>query len=133
MNKYVRSPRLLIVDAAIDLLLGSLLLVFPKNLVAFLGIPGAENAFYPAILGAVLFGIGIALLVEHLQGAGGLGLLGAVSINMSGGLVLAGWLLFGHLALPPRGLVILWVLVFFLVGISSFELIAHFWGPRQSH
>ena len=115
---------LLRIDAAINLLLGVLLLVFPQRLVDALGIPAAEQVFYPSILGAVLFGIGIALLLEQRSG-GGLGLAGAVAINLCGGIALAFWLLFGDLALPARGIVFLWTLVTVLVGLSAVELLTH--------
>ena len=61
----MRSSALLTVDAIVNLVLGSLLIVFPTGLVSLLGVPAAEPAFYPSILGAVLFGIGIALLIER--------------------------------------------------------------------
>jgi hypothetical protein len=116
------SSTLLTVDAAINLVLGVLLVLFPAGLVAALGIPHAEMTFYPSMLGAVLCGIGIALLIERVRGASGLGLAGAVSINLTAGLVLAGWLIWGALALPTRGRVVLWSLVAVLVGISTLEL-----------
>ena len=131
-NTKMQSPLLLIVDAVINLVLGVLLIVFPDGLVAFLGIPGAESAFYPGILGGVLFGIGIALLVQYFRGNGGLGLEGAISINLSGGAVLAAWLVFGQLDLAFRGQVFLWLLVVLLVGISSLELITIGAGKRGS-
>ena len=126
----MRSSILLLVDAVINFLLGILLIFFPASLVIALGIPGSDSAFYPSILGAVLFGIGIALLVERFRGSAGLGPCGAVSINLSGGLVLAGWLLSGSLELPLRGHIVLWILVLILVGISSLELFVR--APRRS-
>jgi hypothetical protein len=116
---------LLIIDGLINLALGIVLLLFPSALVAYLGVPSAENSFYPNILGGVLFGIAIALFLESRSNAGstrGLGLLGAVVINLCGGLVLGAWLLLGGLELPLRGTVFLWSLVIILVGISSIEL-----------
>jgi len=118
---------LLITDAAINLLIGGLLLFFPRGIVAALGLPGANEVFYPSILGAVLVGIGVALLVDCFgdkKGVRGLGLAGAVSINLCGGIVLAAWLCFGSLDLPTRGFVILWCLVLLLVGISALEVTA---------
>ena len=116
------SSALLRADALINLLLGATLVFFPRGLVTALGIPDAEVAFYPSILGAVLFGIGIALWIEHLRGSSGLGLAGAISINLCGGVVLAAWLLFGSLSLPLRGRLLLWGLVVLLSGISVLEL-----------
>jgi hypothetical protein len=117
---------LLTVDGIINLVLGVLLIVFPAPLVSYLGIPD-EPRFYANILGGVLLGIGIALFLERgvrgWRGAG-LGLAGAVAINLCGGFVLAGWLVFGNLALPLPGTLILWLLVFLLVSISLAEIIA---------
>ena len=97
------SSALLTIDAIINLVLGILLVLFPAGLVAALGLPNAELAFYPSMLGAVLFGIGVALLIQRARGASGLGLAGAVTINLTAGLVLAGWLIRGSLSLPIRG------------------------------
>ena len=114
------SRHLLLVDAAINLLLWLFLLLFPENLVKALGIPQSEQAFYPNILGAVLFGIGIALLIQRKRD-GGLGLLGAIAINLCGGLVLALWLVFWSLSLPMHGFVGLWFLVVVLFVASGLE------------
>ena len=116
---------LLMIDGVINLILGVVLLIFPSGLVAFLGVPPAQNAFYPNILGGVLLGIAVALFIESRSAddhVSGLGLLGAVSINLCGGLVLGAWLLLGELELPFRGSIFLWSLVVLLVGISSVEL-----------
>jgi hypothetical protein len=120
----MKHTLLLKIDAAINLILGILLLVFPLKLVKALGMPMAEPSFYPTILGAVLFGIGLALLIEcYRQSSGliGLGLGGAIAINLCGGLVLAIWLLSGSLNLPLRGQIFLWILVLILVGLSLIE------------
>ncbi len=116
----VGSKALLAIDAGINLALGALLLFFPAALVSALGIPGAESSFYPSILGAVLFGIGVALWIQRRSPAG-LGLAGAIAINLCGALALAGWLLFGSLSLPERGFVTLWSLVAVLMGLSAIE------------
>jgi hypothetical protein len=121
----MESRSLLAVDAGINLVLGALLVAFPRALVSALGVPDAVQGFYPSILGGVLFGIGIALVIERARGASGLGLAGAASINLCGGLVLVGWLLFGSLALPLRGSLLLWGLAVILVVLSSFELAHH--------
>ncbi len=113
---------LLVVDAVINLGLGASLVLFPKGLVLALGIPDAEVAFYPSILGAVLFGIGLALLIERIRGSSGLGLSGAIAINLCGGAVLAAWLVSGALAVPLRGRFLLWGLVVLLVGVSGLEI-----------
>jgi hypothetical protein len=118
----------LFVDAVINLILGVLLLIFSDSLVNFLGVPVSESSFYPNVLGGVLFGIGLALLVECFRksdGLIGLGLGGAVTINLCGGIVLACWLLFGNLSIPTFGHIFLWILVIVLIGISILELMAY--------
>ena len=117
---------LLLTDALINLALGVVLVAFPKAVAEALGLPSMQTAFFPSILGAVLFGIGVALWIEWRPWrarTGGLGLAGAIAINLSGGLCLAGWLLLGSLGLTLRGNVVLWVLVVILVGISTAEWI----------
>ena len=115
---------LLAIDAIINYALGILCLLYPY-LAPALGVPVVENSFYPSILGAVLFGIGIALTIEYFRKGSelvGLGLGGAVAINLAGGFVLILWLIFGNLAIPVRGFVFLWILAASLVLISLFEL-----------
>ena len=80
----MRHVTLLTLDATINLLLGVLLLAFSDGLASLLGVPPAAHGFYPNILGGVLFGIGIALLMERRNKTGigiGLGLGGAIAIN----------------------------------------------------
>lgn len=119
---------LLCIDAGINFMLGILLLAFSQPITDLLGVPFSDVRFYPTILGAVLFGIGIALMIEILRkpkGLVGLGVGGAVAINLSGGIVLLIWLLSSALHLPLRGRVFLWSLAVLLVGISMAELIVH--------
>lgn len=125
----MKKPTLLLIDGGINLILGVLLIAFPQSLVAALGVPLAESAFYPNILGGVLFGIGIALLIEWKGQPGvglGLGLWGAVAINLCGGFVLTAWLIFGELALPAVGVVFLWILAVLLIGLSFIEIMHSF-------
>jgi len=107
-------------------MLGIVLLAYSFPVVSWLGLPKVENSFYPNILGAVLLGIGIALHIEYKRTNGlyGLGLAGAISINLMGGVVLLLWLLIGHLVIPLQGRVLLWVLDVFLIGFSILEFFA---------
>jgi len=118
----------LIIDAAINLILGILLLAYSEKIVAVLGVPDTNQYFYPNIFGGVLVGIAIALVIEAFRKPGGLvglGLGGAITINLSGGAVLAYWLLFKNLILPWRGIIFLWALVLILVLISGIELMVY--------
>ena len=114
----------LAVDAAINIVLGGLLISFPRPIVDALGVPASQSAFYPSIFGGVLVGIGIALIIQiaRRERPDGLGLWGAVAINLCGGFLLAAWLLLGDLEIPVRGHIFLWSLVAVLVGVSLAEL-----------
>ena len=117
---------LLLLDGFGNVALGLLLLVAPTAVATWLGL-AVGGVFYANLFGAVLIGIGIALLLERGQGTAatkGLGLTGALVINLCFGLVLAGWLLFGGLQLPTRGSLVLWILVAILVGLSGLELLS---------
>jgi hypothetical protein len=73
----------------------------------------------------VLLGIGLALLIERRRRLGrpaGLGVAGAIAINLCGGIVLALWLVFGRLSIPLRGRLTLGLLALLLFAISAFEL-----------
>jgi hypothetical protein len=122
-----RNP-VLFIDSLINLFLGTLLLAFPPGLMERLGMPQTEHSFYPTILGAVLIGIGLALLLEcggRPSGLVGLGLGGAMAINLSGRIMLATWLASGRLRIPMRGQAVLWSLVVILIVISATELYVH--------
>lgn len=116
---------MLLIDAIINLILGLLLLAFPLDVFQLLGLPVEAPPFYANILGAVLVGIGIALLTEHFgasSGTTGLGLGGAVVINLYVALILIILLIGGRLHIPLRGHLVLWGLVIILVAISGVEL-----------
>ena len=114
--------RLLEFDGIGNVLLGLPLLLFPDLVSSFLGVSSSGTTFFPVILGAIFVGIGVALLVQRFRPSlGGLGLGGAISINLIFGIVLAGWLVLADEALPARGLVVLSALAAILVGIGLVE------------
>jgi len=119
---------ILLIDAIINLILAILLLSFSPKLADFFGVPSAYSNFYPNILGAVFLGITIALIIEAYSNsanniAKGLGLTGAICINLCGGFVLLLWLISGNLDLPVKGSVFLWTLDLILLFISTIELV----------
>ncbi len=129
----MRKSSLLTIDAGINLILGILLVLtipYANQISQIFGVPAVANPFYPSLLGAVLIGIGLALLVEvnrtNPRQFVGLGLGGAVVINLCGGAVLIGWLIFGNLQLSLTGMLFLWFLGLILVAISGVELVMHF-------
>lgn len=126
----MKRNSLLLLDSILNLILGLLLISYSARLAGFLGVPVIESAFYPNILGGVLIGIALALLAETIskrsKSASGLGLFGAILINLCGGIVLLFWLLFGDLNLPLKGDIFLWGLDLLLIIISSLELLSHF-------
>lgn len=119
------SRGLLWIDAAVNLGLGALLLVFPKPAMVFLGVPIPESAFYASILGAVIFGIGMALVIQvgRAPERTGLGLHGAIAINFCGAACLVVWLVFGELGVPTRGLIVLWAIAVVVLAIGAVELV----------
>jgi hypothetical protein len=131
-----RRTGTLLVDAVINLLLGVLLVMLDPRIADTLGVPAPGSRFYTSILGVVLIGVAIALVIEALQSppreGTGLGLLGAVCINLCGGVALGLWLSFGDLGLPVRGLVFLWCLVVALVVLSGIELVTTLRGDGRT-
>jgi hypothetical protein len=122
----MRRSGILLIDATINLILGVLLATFPRSVVEALGVPDTDATFYPSILGAVLIGIGVALVIEYLRkptAPAGLGLYGAIAINLCGAVFLVGWLLIGKLEIPVRGQAFLWSLAAVLIVISLVELV----------
>jgi len=127
------ESRLLTFDAAVNLALGLLLIFFPSDIVNWLGVSVPNTTFYANILGAVLFGIGIALLMErfrplHMRG---LGLDGAIAINIWGAGALALWLVFGDLNIPTRGYLFLGGVTVLVLGLSVVELVAKWMQPAS--
>lgn len=121
---------LLTIDGVVNLAVGALLLLFPAGTQRFLGLPSVRHHFYTTILGAVIFGIGLALFIELFGGnqhTRGLGLAGAIVINLCGGGVLLWWLVFKPFDLPLRGQLVLWTVAILVLGIGLVELISGSW------
>ena len=105
-----------------NLALGALLVLYPTWLAQALGMPPVATNFFPNVLGGVLFGIGLALLIAWHGGRQGLGIDGAIAINLCGAGVVAGWLLLAPQAIPARGRITLWIIALLVLGIGLVEL-----------
>ena len=124
-NRRDRIQLLLLVDGVVNLILGLVLLLSPSRLAHALDLPAIATGFYPSLLGAVLLGIGLALLVERYLcgfGARGLGLAGAVAINLCGGIALILWLVAGQLRVAARGLATLWAVAGVVLLLAVMEI-----------
>lgn len=124
---YVRHI-VLIIDAIINFILGIVLIVYPIQFIRFLGIPEAMSPFYPSLLGAVLCGIALALVIEYYRlptGLVGLGLGGAVVINICGACILIVMMVRHLVHMPLQGYLFLWILVIALIFLSAIELIVY--------
>jgi uncharacterized membrane protein HdeD (DUF308 family) len=125
-----KHKRLLIIDGFVNLVLGVLLLLYPTGIASYLGVPQTESSFYPTILGGVIFGIGIALMLEAFGAQAsirGLGLAGAIAINFCGAGVLTVWLTTTPLNIPTRGYIVLWGIAGVVLVIGAVELLTGSW------
>jgi len=131
----LKREKLLAIDAFVNFTLGLTFIFYPQLIVTLIGVEISALSTVInilkatiAIFGGVLTGIGIALLLESLhrpKGLVGLGLGGAVVINLCGGIILSGWLIFGNLVIPKLMLVLLWILLAILVVLSVIEIYIH--------
>ena len=125
-----KNEILLLIDGIINLLLGFVLLLFPFGIAKFIGIPESKSSFYPTILGAVIFGIGLSLIIErygYKSQIRGLGLAGAITINLCGSFILIVWLIIDPFNIPLRGYIILWSLALLVLVVGITEIIAKSW------
>jgi len=114
----------------INLILGLLLVLIPAGILEYFGLPPTNSYFYSSILGGVIIGIGVALGLELLRNGRrfrGLGLAGAIAINLCGGGTLLYWLFFGKLEIPLNGSITLWILAILVVGIGLVVLFRKYW------
>jgi uncharacterized membrane protein len=118
----------------VNLALGAVLVIFPKEFARLVGVPVPSSSFYASILGGVLIGIGLALLIQRFWGRShvtGLGIEGAIVINFCGAGVLVVWLVSGGLSVATRGLVFLWAVAILVLGIGVAEMVMRARNNRQ--
>lgn len=125
---------LLTIDGLANLVLGVILLLFPVGVGQALGAPSFTDLFYPTLLGGVLVGIGLALFIQRFRGSlpvSGLGVDGAIAINVCGAGVLAIWLIFGSLDVPSIGRSVLWAVAIAVFLIAAVEMLWRFWDRKR--
>jgi hypothetical protein len=123
----MKESVLLTVDGALKLLAGILLIIFPKGLAHFLGLPMPATWLYSMVLGGVLVGIGGALVMQQLMdrpiAARGIEL--PIVMNFAGAGALIGALVARHLDLPLNGDIFLWIVVVAVLIMGAGEIILH--------
>lgn len=101
------------------------LIVAPRTLARLLGLPSADEPFWARLLGATLFGLAAAMVVELRFAPGhGLGIGGIVAINLAAATMLGALLILGRAGTTKRGRLVLWLTALMLallglVGIVS--------------
>jgi hypothetical protein len=116
----------LTMDGVVNLALGMVLTIFPKSFARMVGVPIPSSSFYASVLGGVLVGIGLALLLQRFWGRShvtGLGIEGAIAINLSGAGVLVAWLVAGGLSISTRGYLFLSTVAVLVLGIGVTEIV----------
>ena len=129
-----RKSMLLLLDGTVNLLLGVFLLFSPVDLADALGVPLHRNSFYPTLLGGVLLGIGLALFIQRYgepRGITGLGIAGAIAINLCGGGAFLFWLILGDLRIPTRGQAALWTVAVVVLLIGIVEAASGVWREQD--
>ncbi len=102
---------------------GGLLMLAPRTLARALGLPPVAEPFWPRCLGALLVGIALAAFLEvKLKGANGLGLAGAIAVNLAAAGIIGGQLIVGQVTPARRGRVLLWLTAGLLMLLALAEI-----------
>lgn len=119
------SQLLPLIEIAMKLASGLLLIAAPRSLARVLGLAPASEPFWPRLLGATLIGLSLASLLEaqYLPGKS-LGLLGSTTINLSVAVGLGALLILGRAAPSKRGRSILWLITACLTILGLVEIVA---------
>jgi hypothetical protein len=117
------SEQLLWIEACLKLAGGLALTVAPRTLARLLGLPSADQPFWPRLLGALLIGLAAASLLEARM-QGGLGLAGSIAVNLAGAAMIGALLILGRAGNTRRGRLLLWLIAGALVVLGLVE-IAH--------
>jgi hypothetical protein len=117
------QQQLLWIETLLKLAGGLMLAILPLTTARLLGLPAGTSGFWPRLLGIVLIGLAGAAFVEgSAAGSRGLGLAGAVLINLLSAGMLIALLVVDRAAATARGRTTLWALAVLLLVLSLFEL-----------
>ncbi len=114
--------QLLWIETLLNFFGGLPLIVAPLATIRLLGLPPTPTGFWPRLLGTLLLGISLAMFLEgSVSGSRGLGLAGALIINVSAVSMMVAMLLLE--AGPPsaRGRALMWALIVLLLWLSALE------------
>ena len=113
----------LLLETTIKLATGLLLVAAPLSTLRLLGLARPPSGFWPRLTGAVLLGLAAATFIEiRLPGSRGLGLYGAIAINLIAAGAIMGALIMGGGAPTRRGRIVLWLAVGLLMTLSLAEI-----------
>lgn len=115
------SEQLLWIEACLKLGSGLALVVAPRTLARLLGLPSADQPFWPRLLGALLIGLGAASLLE-VRMQGGLGLAGSIAVNLASAAMLSALLVLGRAGKTKRGRLLLSLTAAALIILSLVEI-----------
>ena len=115
--------QLLWIEFVVKLASGAVLALAPKLLARITGLPPAESPFWPRLLGGILIGIAVAALVEvRFKSSIGLGLAGAVSVNVAAAATIGSLLILGQGGSSRRGRFALWLAAAGLLILALVEI-----------
>ena len=117
--------QLLWLDIILKFAVGLALLATPRSLIRLLGLPNAEDPFWPRLLGGTLVGIAVAMVLDGQYVPGrGIGVYGGAAINLSAAAALGCMLILGRAGTAKRGRGLLWLTAFFLAMMSLLTIVA---------
>lgn len=117
------AQQFLWIEACLKLAGGLALVTAPRVLAQLLGLPSADDRFWPRLLGAVLIGLAAASLIESRSpGAGGLGLAGSIAINLAGAAMIGALLILRRAGNTRRGRLVLCLIAALLAILSLVEI-----------
>jgi hypothetical protein len=116
------SHQLLWIEVCLKLAGGFGLIIAPRFLARLLGLPSADERFWPRLLGATLIGIAAASAIGSRYPGKGLGLAGSIAVNLAGAGMIGALLILNKAGRTQRGRLFLALTVIVLVTLSLVEI-----------